>query len=63
MNKDWFNGPAHDPQRSLNILRLVVAFILMTHPVYAMLHPHNVQGFGQILESHHIPFGVGLAWR
>jgi hypothetical protein len=28
MNKDWFNGPVHDPNRSLNIVRMVVAFIL-----------------------------------
>ena len=62
MNKDWFDSPAHDPQRSLNILRLLVAFIIITHPVYAILHPANVHGFAHILESHHIPFGVGLAW-
>ena len=62
MNKDWFNGPAHDPGRSLNIVRVVVAFILGTHPIYALLHPANIHGFGRFLESHHAPFGEGLAW-
>lgn len=62
MNKDWFNGPAHDSGRSLNFIRIVVAFILITHPVYALLHPANVRGFGHILESHHLLFGTSLAW-
>jgi uncharacterized membrane protein YphA (DoxX/SURF4 family) len=62
MNKDWFNGPVHDSGRSLDIIRTVVAFILITHPIYALLHPANIRGFGQILESHHIPFGADLAW-
>lgn len=62
MNKDWFNGPAHDQGRSLNLVRVMVALILISHPVFALLHPANVRGFGLILESHHIPFGAGLAW-
>ena len=62
MNKDWFNGPVHDPNRSLNIVRVVVAFILSTHPIYALLHTVNIHGFGRFLESHHAPFGEGLAW-
>ena len=60
--RDWFNGPAHDSVRSLTIVRLVVASVLITHPVYALLHPDNVRGFGQFLESRHIPFGVNFAW-
>jgi putative oxidoreductase len=62
MNKNWFNGLAHDTDRSLNIVRGWVAFILITHPIYALLHPANIRGFGHILESHHLPFGVDLAW-
>jgi hypothetical protein len=34
MNKDCFNGPAHDPGRSVNVIRIVVAFILITHPIF-----------------------------
>jgi len=62
MNKDWFNGPVHDPNRSLNIVRMVVAFILSTHPIYALLHTVNIHGFGRFLESHYAPFGEALAW-
>lgn len=62
MNKDWFHGPAHDADRSLHVIRVVVAFILITHPLYALLHPANVRGFGHILAAQHIAFGMGLAW-
>jgi uncharacterized membrane protein YphA (DoxX/SURF4 family) len=62
MNKEWFNGPMHDADRSLNIVRVWVAFVLITHPIYALFHPANIRGFGHILELHHLPFEVGLAW-
>jgi len=62
MLKDWFNGPAHDSTRSLTIVRVVVAFVLITHPVYAMLHPANIRGFADFLSFNHLPFGVALAW-
>lgn len=62
MNNDWFNGPVHDADRSLNIIQTMVAFILVTHPIYALLHPENLRGFGDLLQSHHIPFGMGVAW-
>jgi putative oxidoreductase len=62
LRKEWFSTQPHDSGRSLEIIRVVLAFILITHPIYALLHPANIRGFGQILESHHIPFGGGLAW-
>jgi putative oxidoreductase len=62
MNKDWIHGPIHDSARSLDVVRIAVAFILITHPIYALLHPTNVGGFGHILASHHIPFAASLAW-
>jgi putative oxidoreductase len=62
MNRNWFRSPAHDTVRSLNIVRVMVAFILITHPIYALLHPANIHGFGHFLESHRIPFGGGVAW-
>src|SRR5271170_5800040 len=62
MKRNWFRSPAHDPGRSLNIIRVVLAFILITHPVYALLHPANISGFGHFLETHRIPFGGSVAW-
>jgi putative oxidoreductase len=62
VNRNWFRSPAHDSERSLNIVRVVLAFVLITHPVYALLHPANIRGFGNILASHGLPFTAGLAW-
>jgi putative oxidoreductase len=62
MKRNWFSDPAHDSNRSLNIIRVVLAFILATHPIYALLHPANIRGFGHFLESHGIPLSAELAW-
>jgi len=58
----WFSSPMHDPGRSLNVVCVVVATVLITHPLYAFLHPGNIRGFGHILQSHGLPFGTCLAW-
>jgi uncharacterized membrane protein YphA (DoxX/SURF4 family) len=62
MKEKWLYPQLHDSDRSLRIVRIVVALILITHPAYALLHPANVRGFGHILESHDIPLGTYLAW-
>lgn len=62
IKRDWFNSSAHDSQRSFTIIRIVLAFILITHPVYALMHPANIRGFGSFLASRGLPFGAGLAW-
>ena len=62
MNRKWFSSPPHDSGRSLAIVQSVVAFILATHPIYALIHPANISGFGHFLVSHRIPFGTGVAW-
>ena len=62
MNRDWFRTSAHHPGRSLEIVRIAVALILITHPVYALTHPANIRGFGQILEARGLPIGLTLAW-
>jgi uncharacterized membrane protein YphA (DoxX/SURF4 family) len=59
---DWFYGQMHDAGRSLDIVRLAVAVILITHPLYAFLHPSNIRGFGLILHSRDVPFAFGFAW-
>jgi putative oxidoreductase len=62
VKRNWFSSPAHDSSRSLDIVRVVVALILLIHPIYAFLHPGDIRGFGHFLGSHDFPFGVGLAW-
>jgi putative oxidoreductase len=62
VNRNWFRSPAHDSGRSLDIVRFVLAFILATHPVYALLHPQNIHGFGEFLGSRGIPVAADVAW-
>jgi putative oxidoreductase len=62
VKSSWFSCPMHDPGRSLNIVRVAVATVLITHPLYAFLHPDNIRGFGHILQSHGLPFGNVFAW-
>jgi putative oxidoreductase len=62
MKRDWFSSSVHDSERSFTIIRVMLAFILISHPIYALVHPANIRGFGYFLESRGIPFGAGLAW-
>jgi putative oxidoreductase len=62
MNRDWFRTSAHHPSRSLEIVRIAVALILITHPVYALTHSANIRGFGHILDARGLPIGLTLAW-
>lgn len=62
LKRNWSNSPAHDLGRSLDIVRVVVALILIIHPLHALMHPGNVRGFGHFLESRGFPFGAALAW-
>lgn len=62
MKRDWFNTAPHHTGRSLDVVRMVVALILITHPIHAWMHPGDVRGFGHFLESRGFPFGVGMAW-
>ena len=60
--RDWFDGPIHRPGRSLVLLRVVVALLLLVHPVHAFLHGEDRLALAQVFSSHGLPFGAGLAW-
>jgi uncharacterized membrane protein YphA (DoxX/SURF4 family) len=62
VTRKWFRGSAHDPGRSLHIVRIAVAVILLTHPIHALMHPGDIRGFGQFLASHGFPWSITLAW-
>jgi len=62
VSENWFRSPAHDAGRSLAIVRVVVALILATHALHGLMHPGDIRGFGDFLESRGLPMGIGLAW-
>jgi putative oxidoreductase len=60
--KNWFQSPAHNPGRSLAIVRMAAASILIVHPIHAFLHPANIHGFADFLRAHGLPWSLPLAW-
>lgn len=55
-------GPARHPERSLALLRAVVALVLLVHPVHAFLHAEDRLALVQILAAHGLPAAAGLVW-
>ncbi len=47
--RNWFNAPPEDADRSLHIVRAVVALILLIHPLYALAHPGDIAAYGQLI--------------
>ena len=53
--------PSSRPDRSLDIIRIVVALVLSVHSIYRVVEG-DVAGFGGYLSSIGFPLGVALAW-
>jgi len=60
--RNWFQTPAINPGRSLAIVRVATASILVVHPIHAFLHPANIQGFAEFLRAHGLSWSLPLAW-
>lgn len=61
MLQKWFDTPAGQVQRSLDIVRVVIALIVVVHPISGIWRG-DVPGFGTFLSSLGFPLGVPLAW-
>jgi putative oxidoreductase len=59
---DWWKPAAHDDRRSVDVVRVVLALVLLTHPLHALVHPADVQGLAGGLEGHGLPFAPVIAW-
>jgi len=62
MNINWFNTPAFQTVRSIELIRVVIALIIIMHPLYGFFNLDNIPRFGSFIESHGFPFGLFLAW-
>lgn len=60
--RQWFKPSLSQPERSLDLVRVVVAIVLLIHPLYALAHPGDIRGLGQFLSSRGFPLGQPLAW-
>ena len=62
MLKTWYRTRPHNAGRSIALVRLAAASILLAHPAYAFLHPENIRGFAHFLASRGLPWSPVLAW-
>jgi len=61
MTQRWLISPSSRPDRSLDIVRIVVALVLSVHSIFRIIDG-DVAGFGGFLASIGFPLGVALAW-
>lgn len=50
------------PLRSVDVVRIVVAVVLVTHPLHALLSPVDAHVLAADLADHGVSLGVGTAW-
>jgi uncharacterized membrane protein YphA (DoxX/SURF4 family) len=58
----WLTPAPHDDRRSVDLVRIALALILITHPIHALAHPEDAQDLARRLAEHGVPAGMVLAW-
>lgn len=58
----WIRPVPRQQARSLDLMRVSVAAILLTHPLHALLHPADAELLARAIAQHGLPLGAGLAW-
>jgi uncharacterized membrane protein YphA (DoxX/SURF4 family) len=58
----WLTPAPHDDRRSVGLVRIALAVILITHPVHALMHREDAQDLARRLAAHDFPAGIVLAW-
>jgi len=61
-SRNWFNPPADNASRGIDLIRIAVALILSAHCIHGLANPADLTDFGHALSSRGFPFGVVLAW-
>jgi len=56
------NIPASKPNEGMNIVRVATALIIGVHSVRGLLHPGDVNDFGEAFSHWGFPVGVLWAW-
>ncbi|MCJ8319801.1 MAG: DoxX family protein [Colwellia sp.] len=62
MNIKWFKTSPSQTVRSIELIRIVIALIIVMHPMHGFFNMDNIPRFGDFIESHGFPFGLFLAW-
>ena len=56
------SAPPSKPNEGLNIVRVATALIIGVHSVRGLLHPADVNDFGEAFSHWGFPFGAFWAW-
>jgi uncharacterized membrane protein YphA (DoxX/SURF4 family) len=59
---ELWRSVAHDQRRSVDLVRIATAVVLLSHPAHALIHPDDVHGLASDLDGHGVPLALGLAW-
>lgn len=61
--REWLAGFRGEPRASLDLVRVLVAAVIITHPLYDLAHPAIVSELGRVTQPALGPaVGVVLAW-
>jgi len=60
--ENWLSSSPHDSLRSVELVRVTVAVVLLTHPLHALLHTDDVAALAQKLGEQGMPWSTGAAW-
>jgi uncharacterized membrane protein YphA (DoxX/SURF4 family) len=52
----------HVARRSVDLVRVVVAIVLLTHPLHALVTPDDIRALAQALEARGLPLAGEIAW-
>src|SRR4051812_8020916 len=58
----WLDPTSHDALRSVDLVRVAVAIVLVSHPLHALIHPDDVDALARGLALRHVPAALGVAW-
>ncbi len=59
---NWVTPSVHDPLRSVQVMRVTVALVLLTHPLHALVHPDDATELARQLGEHGVPGSTLVAW-
>ena len=62
LKRNWFNVVPTSTKTGGDIIRIVVALIIIMHPLHGMFQPESIPHFGDYLTSLGFSFGLALAW-
>jgi putative oxidoreductase len=58
----WWAPTPHDALRSVELVRVVVAVVLLSHPLHLVVRPDDAADLARALAGHGVPQAAAVAW-